>query len=61
MDDASNLWQNALYLGDVGERVKVLAACGQTSLAYLTAATHGLAQEADRIKVSTLLLERAWY
>jgi coatomer protein complex subunit alpha (xenin) len=47
--------QNALYLGDVAERVKVLAGCGQTSLAYLTAATHGLHQEADKIKVSCYL------
>merc|ERR1711936_1271127 len=34
----------------VEERVKVLAGCGQTSLAYLTAATHGLTEQAERIK-----------
>ena len=39
--DTSGQFQNALYLGDVEERVKILQGCGQTSLAYLTAATHG--------------------
>uniref|UniRef100_A0A7E4ZSM4 Coatomer subunit alpha n=1 Tax=Panagrellus redivivus TaxID=6233 RepID=A0A7E4ZSM4_PANRE len=31
----------ALYLGDVEERIRLLREAGQTSLAYLTAATHG--------------------
>lgn len=35
-------FHNALYLGDVRERVKTLEDAGQLSLAYLTAATHGL-------------------
>ena len=35
--DTSCQFQNALYLGDVEERVKILQGCGQTSLAYLTA------------------------
>merc|ERR1711887_298929 len=48
--DTSGHFQNALYLGDVAERMKVLGGCGQTSLAYLTAATHGLQEEAERIK-----------
>jgi len=48
--DSSGHFQNALYLGDVEERVKVLSGCGQTSLAYLTAATHGLHEEAEKIK-----------
>merc|ERR1711936_1186958 len=48
--DTSGHFQNALYLGDVEERVKVLAGCGQTSLAHLTAATHGLQEEAEKIK-----------
>merc|ERR1712042_80444 len=48
--DTSGHFQNALYLGDVEERVKVLSGCGQTSLAYLTAATHGLQEEAEKIK-----------
>jgi len=48
--DTSGHFQNALYLGDVAERMKVLGGCGQTSLSYLTAATHGLEEEAERIK-----------
>merc|ERR1712013_708221 len=48
--DTSGHFQNALYLGDVAERMKVLGGCGQTSLSYLTAATHGLLEEAERIK-----------
>merc|ERR1712088_183996 len=50
--DTSGHFQNALYLGDVAERMKVLGGCGQTSLAYLTAATHGLEEEAEKIKES---------
>merc|ERR1712012_88502 len=50
--DTSGHFQNALYLGDVAERMKVLGGCGQTSLSYLTAATHGLEKEAERIKES---------
>ncbi len=41
---------------DQGNCTYLLAGCGQTSLAYLTGATHGLHQEADRIKVSCYLL-----
>ncbi|XP_037070234.1 coatomer subunit alpha-like [Pollicipes pollicipes] len=43
--DTSGQYQSALYLGDVPERVRILRACGQTQLAYLTAATHGLETE----------------
>lgn len=35
--------------GDVQERVNILKNCGQNSLAYLTAATHGLADQAEQI------------
>ncbi|XP_067949452.1 coatomer subunit alpha-like isoform X2 [Watersipora subatra] len=45
--DTSGHYQNALYLGDVSERVKILKSCGQKSLAYLTAATHGLEEAAE--------------
>ncbi|XP_035684258.1 coatomer subunit alpha-like isoform X1 [Branchiostoma floridae] len=48
--DTSGHYQNALFLGDVAERTKILRACGQKSLAYLTAATHGLEEEADAIR-----------
>uniref|UniRef100_A0A914QXP6 Coatomer WD associated region domain-containing protein n=1 Tax=Panagrolaimus davidi TaxID=227884 RepID=A0A914QXP6_9BILA len=36
----------ALYLGDVEERTRLLKDAGQTSLTYLTAATHGLNDQA---------------
>jgi len=48
--DHSGHFQNALYLGDVAERVKILENCGQTSLAYLTAKTHGLEEDASKIQ-----------
>lgn len=48
--DVSGQYQNALFLGDVAERVKILKNCGQNSLAYLTAATHGMEEEAEAIK-----------
>ena len=48
--DTSGHYQAALYLGDVGERVKVLQNAGQSSLAYLTAATHGLEEEAEALR-----------
>uniref|UniRef100_A0A1I8HK72 Coatomer subunit alpha n=1 Tax=Macrostomum lignano TaxID=282301 RepID=A0A1I8HK72_9PLAT len=44
--DTSGHFQMALLLGDVSERVRVLRTCGQTGLAGLTAAAHGL-QEAE--------------
>ncbi|XP_048728495.1 coatomer subunit alpha-like [Ostrea edulis] len=48
--DTSGHFQNAMYLGDVGEKVKILKGVGQKSLAYLTAATHGLEEEAEQLK-----------
>uniref|UniRef100_H2YWH8 Uncharacterized protein n=1 Tax=Ciona savignyi TaxID=51511 RepID=H2YWH8_CIOSA len=47
--DTSGHYQAALYL-DVAERVKVLRGCGQKSLAYLTAKTHGLDEEASQLE-----------
>ena len=55
--DTSGQYQSALYLGDVAERVRVLRACGQTNLAYLTASTHGL--EAEAAELATQLGEGA--
>ncbi|KAK6730515.1 hypothetical protein RB195_007150 [Necator americanus] len=49
-NDAHGHYQTALYLGDIEERIKVLKGVGQTSLAYLTAATHGYEEEADMLK-----------
>lgn len=48
--DLSGQYQGALLLGDVAERIKILKNCGQNSLAYLTAATHGLDEEAEDLK-----------
>ena len=54
--DVMSRFHNTLYLGDVKERVAILESAGQTYLAYLTAITHGLEEEAERIKA---LLEAA--
>ena len=51
--DVNGQFQTALFLGDVAERVKILEHCGQKSLAYLTAKTHNLDEEADRIAEAT--------
>lgn len=48
--DTSAQFQIALFLGDAEERVKILSNCGQTSLAYLCASTHGLSEQADELK-----------
>ncbi|XP_076090931.1 coatomer subunit alpha-like isoform X1 [Mytilus galloprovincialis] len=48
--DTSSHFQNALFLGDAAERVKILKNVGQKSLAYVTAATHGLNEEAEQLK-----------
>lgn len=48
--DVSGQLHNALYCGDIEERIKVLKQVGQGSLAYLTAATHGLVEECEEIK-----------
>lgn len=47
--DVSAQYQGALLLGDVAERISVLQKCGQSSLAYLTAATHGYTDEAEKL------------
>lgn len=44
--DVSAQYQGALLLGDVKERISILKNCGQSSLAYLTAATFGYKDEA---------------
>ena len=50
--DTSGQFQIALFLGDVHERVKILKNCGQNSLAYLCAETHGLHEESESLKES---------
>ncbi|XP_066948012.1 coatomer subunit alpha isoform X1 [Macrobrachium rosenbergii] len=47
--DYEGWYTNALYLGDVPERIRVLKACGKTSLALLTASTHGYQQETESL------------
>lgn len=46
----SSQYHGALLLGDLEERVKVLKSSNQFSLAYLTAATHGMNEEAEQLK-----------
>ncbi|TKR92815.1 hypothetical protein L596_007393 [Steinernema carpocapsae] len=48
--DVHGRFQTALFLGDVEERIKILKETDQTSLAYLTAATHGHEEEAGKLK-----------
>ncbi|XP_037043594.1 coatomer subunit alpha isoform X2 [Bradysia coprophila] len=48
--DVSAQYQGALLLGDIKERISILKNCGQQSLAYLTAATHGFENEAAELK-----------
>lgn len=47
--DVSAQYQGALLLGDVKERISILRQCGQQSLAYLTAATHGFDEDAKAL------------
>lgn len=47
--DVNGQFQTALLLGDVKERVKILEQCGQKSLAYMTAKTHCLYDEVERL------------
>lgn len=42
-------FQNAVYLEDVSERIRLLQDVGQLSLAYLTAKSHGLTEKAETI------------
>ena len=49
-NDVMSRFHNALYLGDVEERVRILEEVGQLSLAYILADSHGLAEDAARLK-----------
>lgn len=48
--DNMSRFHNALFLGDVEHRVKVMLEVGQTRLAYVTAKTHGLDALAENIQ-----------
>ncbi|MQL75538.1 hypothetical protein Taro_007921 [Colocasia esculenta] len=50
-NDVMGQFHNALYLGDVEERVKILESAGQLPLAYVTASVHGLTDVASRLAV----------
>jgi coatomer protein complex subunit alpha (xenin) len=47
--DTMGRYQNALFCGDVREQVRILAQSGQLSLAYLTANTYGLHDDAQML------------
>jgi coatomer protein complex subunit alpha (xenin) len=51
-NDIMARFHNALYLGDVAERVATLESAGQLGLALLTAASHGLVEHAERISAA---------
>ncbi|CAO2834625.1 unnamed protein product [Amaranthus hypochondriacus] len=42
-------FHNALYLGDIQERIKILEASGHLHLAYITASVHGVHDAAERL------------
>lgn len=48
--DTSGQYQATLLLGDVAERIKILRNVGQTTLAYLGAATHGFENESQALR-----------
>jgi len=47
--DVMGRFQNALYLGDVREQVRILEEAGQLPLAYVAAAVHNMHEDAERI------------
>ncbi|KAJ6827882.1 coatomer subunit alpha-1-like [Iris pallida] len=48
-NDVMGQFHNAMYHGDIEERVKILENAGHLPLAYVTASTHGLTEVADRL------------
>jgi coatomer protein complex subunit alpha (xenin) len=50
--DIMGRYHNALLLGDAAERVSVLEASGNLPLAYMCARLHGLADDAERLKIA---------
>merc|ERR1740133_240236 len=48
--DVMSQCHNAMYLGDIENNVKLFASVGQTCLAYVTAATHNLDEQAAAFK-----------
>ena len=50
--DIMGRYHNALLLGNAVERVQVLEQSGNLPLAYISAVSHGLADDAERIKIA---------
>ncbi|XP_014493878.1 coatomer subunit alpha-2 isoform X2 [Vigna radiata var. radiata] len=48
-NDVMGQFHNALYMGDIRERVKILENVGHLPLAYVTASVHGLHDVAERL------------
>ncbi|CAK9178462.1 unnamed protein product [Ilex paraguariensis] len=48
-NDVMGQFHDALYLGDIRERVKILENAGHLPLAYITATVHGLPDVAERL------------
>ncbi|KAG0449917.1 hypothetical protein HPP92_027024 [Vanilla planifolia] len=48
-NDVMGQFHNALYLGDIQERVKILENSGHLPLAYITARSHGLTETTERL------------
>uniref|UniRef100_A0A0R0H183 Coatomer subunit alpha n=1 Tax=Glycine max TaxID=3847 RepID=A0A0R0H183_SOYBN len=48
-NDVMGQFHNALYMGDIRERVKILENAGHLPLAYITASVHGLHDVAERL------------
>lgn len=48
--DVMGRFHNALYLGDIQERVKILEESGHLPLAYATAKIHGLTEAAEELE-----------
>lgn len=49
--DVMSIFQNALFLGDVEERIEVLQKVGHLQLAYITAKIHGIEKKAKELQL----------
>ena len=51
-DDIMSRFNNALFLGENQERIRILAEVGQLNLAYLSAVAHGCSDLAEPLRES---------
>ncbi len=51
-NDVMSRFHNALYLGDIQERIRILAEIGHLPLAYMTAVAHNIEDMALPLKQS---------